>query len=144
MKKVKRYQVGGELDSMESANFDPEALDIQKTTNLETGDRMLREMRDKEIDTKKKMMKPKVMAKTTPKSTPVSETKPAAKPDVTKMSLSERMKASRESARSGSGATDTRSVSERLRSAFGMASGGTASSRADGIATKGKTRGKMC
>jgi hypothetical protein len=25
-----------------------------------------------------------------------------------------------------------------------MASGGSASSRADGIATKGKTRGKMC
>jgi len=142
MKKTKHYQVGGELDSMESANFDPEALDIQKTTNLETGDRMLREMRDEAA--KPKMMKPKVMAKTTPKPTPVSETKPAAKPDVTKMSLSERMKASRESARSGSGATDTRSVSERLRSAFGMAKGGTASSRADGIASRGKTRGKMC
>jgi hypothetical protein len=144
MKKTKHYQVGGELDSMESANFDPEALDIQKTTNLETGDRMLREMRDKEIDTKPKMTKPKVMAKTTPKPTSVSETKPAAKPDVTKMSLSERMKASRESARSGSGPTDTRSVSQRLRSAFGMAKGGSASSRADGIAMKGKTRGKMC
>ena len=64
--------------------------------------------------------------------------------DKTKMSLSERAKASRESARAGSGATDTRSVSQRLRSAFGMKNGGSASSRADGIATKGKTRGKMC
>jgi hypothetical protein len=67
--------------------------------------------------------------------------------DKTKMSVSERAKASRESARAGSGTTDRRSVSERLRSAMGMKSGGSvgsASRRADGIATKGKTRGKMC
>jgi hypothetical protein len=71
--------------------------------------------------------------------------KKPAKPDVTKMSLSERSKMSRENARSGGTKTDTRSVSERLRSAFGMKSGGmTASKRADGIASKGKTRGKMC
>jgi hypothetical protein len=84
--------------------------------------------------------------------------------DVSKMSLADRAKRSREMARSGSGSTDTRSVGERLRSAFagkdrggnsvdfggsglGMKSGGSVSSasrRADGIATKGKTRGKMC
>jgi len=84
--------------------------------------------------------------------------------DVTKMSLADRAKRSREMARSGSGSTDTRSVGERLRSAFagkdrggnsvdfggsglGMKSGGSVSSaskRADGIATKGKTRGRMC
>jgi hypothetical protein len=99
--------------------------------------------------------------------------------DVTKMSLADRAKQSRDMARSGSGTTDRRSVGERLRSAFagkdrggntvdfagsgmGMKSGGSvkpskmgavkqakpsygsASSRADGIATKGKTRGKMC
>jgi len=84
--------------------------------------------------------------------------------DVSKMSLADRAKRSREMARSGSGSTDTRSVGERLRSAFagknrggnsvdfggtglGMKSGGSvgsASRRADGIATKGKTRGKMC
>jgi hypothetical protein len=97
--------------------------------------------------------------------------------DVTKMSLADRAKRSREMARSGSGTTDTRSVGERLRSAFagkdrggnsvdfagsgmGMKRGGSvkpskmggvktakpsfgsASSRADGIASKGKTRGK--
>lgn len=82
--------------------------------------------------------------------------------DVSKMSLADRAKRSREMARSGSGSTDTRSVGERLRSAFagknrggnsvdfggtglGMKSGGSVSSasrRADGIATKGKTRGK--
>ena len=81
------------------------------------------------------------------------ESSTPAKPDVTKMSVAERSKLSRESARSGSGKTDTRSVNERVRSLFGMkkggpvkkmASGGSASSRADGIAVKGKTRGKMC
>jgi hypothetical protein len=67
--------------------------------------------------------------------------------DVTKMSVADRAKRSREMARSGSGTTDKRSVGERLKSAFGMKSGGSVSSaskRADGIATKGKTRGKMC
>ena len=68
--------------------------------------------------------------------------KPAT--DKTKMSVSERAKANRESARSGSSTTDKRSVNERIRSAVGMKNGGSASSRADGIATKGKTRGKMC
>ena len=67
-----------------------------------------------------------------------------ASSDKTKMSVSERAKANRESARSGSSTTDKRSVNERIRSAMGMKNGGSASSRADGIATKGKTRGKMC
>jgi hypothetical protein len=80
------------------------------------------------------------------KASEAAKPAPAIKPDETKMSLSERIKMSRERAREGT-KTDTRSVSERLRSAFGMASGGkvsSASSRADGIAQKGKTRGRMC
>ena len=67
--------------------------------------------------------------------------------DETKLSLSERMKLSRERSKTGSGPTDRRSVSERIRSSMGMKSGGSVSSasrRADGIATKGKTRGKIC
>jgi len=83
--------------------------------------------------------------------------------DLTKMSLADRAKQSREMARSGSGTTDRRSVGERIRSALagkdrggnsvdfsgsgmGMKSGGkvSASSRGDGIAQRGKTRGKMC
>ena len=133
----------------------------QAIANEAKGDTMLKAMRDTAAKSK-----PKAMAKVTPKSAPVSAAKETSKPiapiDVTKMSLSERAKASRESARAGSGPTDTRSVGERLRSAFGvgkkssgntvdfggsgmgMAKGGSASSRADGIATKGKTRGKMC
>ena len=101
-------------------------------------------------------------------SRPVSKTpsaaKPAAKPvfsnysnegrnkaapaetDKTKMSVSDRIKSARSQSREGT--TDTRSVGERMRSAFGMAkggmaSGGSASSRADGCATKGKTKGTM-
>jgi hypothetical protein len=92
--------------------------------------------------------------KATPKAAPKAASKPAAKAapkaeskaapaDKTKMSLAERAKLSRESARSGSGSTDTRSVSQRLRSAFGMKNGGSASSRADGIASRGKTNCKM-
>ena len=80
------------------------------------------------------------------KASEAAKPAPAVKPDETKMSLSERIKMSRERAREGT-KTDTRSVSERLRSAFGMASCGkvsSASSRADGIAQKGKTRGRMC
>ena len=95
--------------------------------------------------------------KADPKPAAKTESAPAAKAvptDETKLSLSDRMKLSRERARSGS-TTDTRSVSQRLRSAFGMKKGGetkkmasggmtsSASKRADGIAVKGKTRGKM-
>mgnify|MGYP003659623006 CR=1 FL=1 len=69
--------------------------------------------------------------------------------DMTKMSANERMKRSIEtnlsSARKGSGSTDKRSVTDRIKASFGMKSGGmTASSRGDGIAQRGKTRGKMC
>jgi len=86
-----------------------------------------------------------------------AEKAPAASVDVTKLSLADRRKLSRENS-SGSGPTDTRSVNQRMRESFGlkrggkvkkMASGGmtskvsSASKRADGIATKGKTRGKM-
>ena len=107
-------------------------------------------------------MPPPVPAEVTQTSAPAIASAPV---DETKMSLAERAKNSRERARSGSGTTDTRSVGERLRSALGagkdrggntvdfegsgvgMKSGGKvskASSRADGIAQRGKTRGKMC
>jgi hypothetical protein len=169
MKKVKRYNEEGYVTSDDSNAGMKEAYDegaleranssaeSQAIANEAKGEGMLKSMRD--AATKPKMVKPKTTVKATsekPESSGVTRMskeageaaqakfRESSKPDVTKMSLSERMKASRESARSGSGKTDTRSVSERLRSAFGMAKGGSASSRADGIATKGKTRGKMC
>lgn len=73
--------------------------------------------------------------------------------DETKLSLSDRIKLSRERAKTSSTGTDTRPVNQRIRSMFGMkkggtvkgyASGGSVSSRADGIAQRGKTRGRMC
>lgn len=64
--------------------------------------------------------------------------------DVTKLSVAERRKMSRDNPSVG-GPTDKRSVGERIKASFGMKSGGmTASSRGDGIAQRGKTRGKMC
>jgi len=81
---------------------------------------------------------------------------PSMPVDETTLPLSERIKLSRERMSRGSGPSDTRSVNDRIKAAFGfkkggavkkMASGGSVSSasrRADGIATKGKTRGKMC
>jgi hypothetical protein len=143
----RRYDDGGEVDALEAMNYSDEARDIAESVG--TGAR--------------NMDVPKAKPKAAPKAKP----KPAAKlidpsnirsgrrsdeesqktsADETKMSLAERAKMSRERARAGSGPTDTRSVGERIRSAIGMKSGGSvssASSRADGCATKGKTKGTM-
>jgi hypothetical protein len=143
MKKMKRYDEGGDT-AEEMANSSTESQDI---ANEAKGEGMLKSMRDTAAKPK-----PRAMAKTTPKAAPAPAAKETSKPtaptDVTKMSANDRTKKFVEdnlsSARSGSGPTDTRSVSQRIRSAFGFAKGGSASSRADGIASKGKTRGKMC
>ena len=146
MKKMKRYngEEGSEvkIDPLEKANDSSEALDIQKQEEIASGDRILTQMRDEAAKPKPKP-KPKALAKAMPKAAPAPAPK-ASPVDETKLSLSDRFKLSRDRSRSGSGPTDTRSVSQRLRSAFGMKNGGSASSRADGIASKGKTRGKMC
>ena len=152
MRKMKRFQTGGEtVDPLEAANASETAQEI---ADKDKGESILERMRDEAA--KPKMSKPKAKAKTTPTPAAVAETKPAAKPDVTKMSLSERAAASRESARRGSGATDTRSVNQRIRGLFGMKKGGetkqmasggmtsSASKRADGIAQRGKTKGRVC
>ena len=76
--------------------------------------------------------------------------------NVSSMPVNERIKKSLASAREGSGPTDSRSANQRIKEALGMKKGGavkkmasggsvsSASRRADGIATKGKTRGRMC
>jgi hypothetical protein len=171
----KRYEYGGEIDALEAANKSEEAQDI--ADSMKRGAPGMSET---------VRATPKAASKPASKPAPKAESKPASKPaikasempdDVTKMSLADRAKRSRENARSGSGTTDTRSVGERLRAAFagkdrggnsvdfagsgmGMKRGGSvkpskmggvktakpsfgsASSRADGIASKGKTRGK--
>jgi hypothetical protein len=160
MKKVKRYNEEGYVTSDDSNAGMKEAYDegaleranssaeSQAIANEAKGEGMLKSMRDAATKPKPKAKSSDVKS-TTPKSVSSGAMDTAgfeksSTPDVTKMSLSERMKASRENARSGVGTTDTRSVGQRLRSAFGMAKGGTASSRADGIAQKGKTKGRMC
>ena len=133
----RRYQDGGEVDALEAINYSDEARDIAESVG--TGER--------NTDVPKAKPKAKPAAKAASKPAPKAESKPAptVAADETKMSVAERARMSRERARSGSGPTDRRSVSERIRSAMGMKNGGmTASKRADGIAQRGKTRGKMC
>jgi hypothetical protein len=140
----RRYNDGGETDALEEANK-REDMGLKNPNAKEYGES------GTSYTTK---AEPKIKPKTKPKAERRGLDEPSKygmreedsfKPatDKTKMSVSERAKANRESARSGSSTTDRRSVNERLKSAFGMKSGGSASSRADGIATKGKTRGKM-
>jgi len=152
----KRYDEGGEVDAMEEANKRTEGM-LSNPNAKEFGESGTSETAT--VTTKatpKAAPKPKAAAKPAAKA----ESAPAAKAapvDVTKLSVAERRKLSRENP-SVSGPTDTRSVSQRLRAAFGMRKGGeakakkmasggmtsSASKRADGIAVKGKTRGKMC
>jgi hypothetical protein len=157
----RRYDDGGEI--LEALNSSDEAMEIAESVGAgpKNTDVLKYGMREE------KAAKPKAASKAKPKdsksdapmrgkrsdagtSPPVGygrrdfEESQRSSPDKTKMSVSERAKATRESARSGSGSTDKRSVNERIRSAMGMKNGGSASSRADGIATKGKTRGKIC
>ena len=151
----RRYQDGGPIDDMEEANKREDMM-LKNPNAKEYGES------GTSYTTK---AEPKAKPKTKPKAVRRGFDEPELKlidssnirsgrrsdeesqmpsSDKTKMSVSERAKANRESARSGSSTTDKRSVNERIRSAMGMKNGGSASSRADGIATKGKTRGKMC
>jgi hypothetical protein len=133
----KRYNEGGGLDAEEAANKSDEAMDIASSISRGAAGTS---------ETVKATPK-KVAAKPAAKPAAKAESAPAPKAastDVTKMSLAERAKASRDKARTGSGTTDTRSVSQRIREKFGMKNGGmTASKRADGIASRGKTSCKM-
>ena len=141
----KRYDEGGEVDAMEAANKSDEAMDI--ASSISRGAAGTSETVKAKPKAAPKAAKPAAKAESAPapKAAPVDETK---------LSLSDRMKLSRDRARSGS-TTDTRSVSQRIREKFGMKKGGavkkmasggstsSASKRADGIASRGKTSCKM-
>ena len=161
-RKMKRYNgedgSAVEMDPEEAANKSTEGM-LSNPNAKEFGDSGTSEtVKATPKATLKAAPKPKAAAKPAAKPAAKSESAPAAKAapvDVTKLSVAERRKLSRENP-SVSGPTDTRSVSQRLRAAFGMNKGGStakmasggmtssASKRADGIAVKGKTRGKMC
>ena len=151
----RRYQDGGPIDDMEESNKREDMM-LKNPNAKEYGESGTSYTTKAEPKAKPKT-KPKAVRRgfdePEPKLIDASnirsgrrefEESQMASSDKTKMSVSERAKANRESARSGSSTTDKRSVNERIRSAMGMKNGGSASSRADGIATKGKTRGKMC
>jgi len=151
----KRYETGGEIDAMEEANkrtdrtlTNPNAKEYGESGTSYTTKAAPKKAAPKPAaDSEISRMKNRAKAAEMPSGSPGRGKSAEMPADVTKMSVADRAKRSREMARSGSGTTDTRSVGERLRSAFGMKSGGSvgsASRRADGIATKGKTRGKMC
>ena len=170
MKKRYNGEDGSEVDALEEANNRPELtprrVSLPPRALKEMGDASAAEEAGQFGDPESsRIIKPKSMPKAMPKAVDSEITRmknrarsaemPSGSPgrgksaempfDVTKMSVADRAKRSREMARSGSGTTDRRSVGERLKSAFGMKSGGSvgsASRRADGIATKGKTRGK--
>jgi hypothetical protein len=170
MKKRYNGEDGSEVDALEEANNRPELtprrVSLPPRALKEMGDASAAEEAGQFGDagtsrvikaTPKAMPKAKPERFGMPKSTArdtgsdvdrmAKRGKPAATPvDVTKLSVAERRKMGRDNPSVG-GPTDRRSVGERLKSAFGMKSGGSvgsASRRADGIATKGKTRGKMC
>ena len=162
----KRYEDGGEIDAMEAANKSEESQSIADSLKRgapgtsETVKAKPKAKPKAAVDSEISRMKNRAKAAEMPSGSPGRGKSAEMPADVTKMSLADRAKRSREMARSGSGTTDTRSVGERLRSAFGMKSGGSvkpssmgsvktakpssgsASRRADGIAAKGKTRGK--
>jgi hypothetical protein len=140
-RKMKRYngEEGSavEVDALEEANKSTEGMLSNPNAKEygESGTSYTTKATPKAAP--KAAAKPKAESKAAPKA----ESK-AAPVDVTKLSVAERRKLSRENP-SVSGPTDTRSVSQRLRAAFGMKNGGSASSRADGIASRGKTNCKM-
>jgi hypothetical protein len=193
MKKMKRYEDGGDIDALEAANKSEESQSIADEAK---GEAMLKSMRDKTSKPKAKAAMPALemsVPTSKPKSTQygasvpslgasgtyggglgrrsnpeypedaskaMADMKKKSSPDVTKMSANERTKQNIEdtkqnikenlaSARSGSGKTDSRSVNERIRSGIrstlGFAKGGSvnASKRADGIAQRGKTKGRI-
>ena len=144
----RRYDDGGEI--LEALNSSDEAMEIAESVGAGPKNTDMPKAKPKAAP----KAKPKPAAKSEPKLIDSANIRSGRREfeesqmpssDKTKMSVSERAKANRERARSGSGSTDKRSVNERLRSAMGMKNGGmTASKRADGIAVKGKTRGKIC
>lgn len=151
--KVKRYADEGavyEDDTPEEvANRSSTSQDI---ANEDKGDTMLKAMRDEAA-------KPKAVAK--PKAKSFAQKAKDANFTSAETGGGAALMTRKPTAKAGSGSTTLSSIGDRLRSAFssgkkssgnsvdfggtglGMAKGGSASSRADGIASRGKTRGKM-
>ena len=152
----KRYEAGGEVDALEAANNSDESQEI-------AGEAILKGMRDSETAKATSKAKPKV----TPKPAPTPAPKPAPKPALRQETYGERAKdmydegqrvmaAKRAASAEANAASDKNRQSRiltdikkkadtnKFMGSTGLKSGGSVSSRADGIAQRGKTRGKMC
>lgn len=132
-KMMKRYERGGEVDAMETSNQSEDSPPMGKAEEAaapeyksfkeafaaerKAGNKTFEYM-GKKYTTDMAAPRKEAAKAASPKAESAPAPKAAASTDVTKMSLSERAKASRESARSGSGSTDRRSVGERLRTAM--------------------------
>jgi hypothetical protein len=148
----KRYEDGGEVDALEAANKSEEAQEI-------AGEAILKGMRDSETA--------KATSKAKPKVTPKPAPQPAPKPALRQETYGERAKdmydegqrvmaAKRAASAEANAASDKNRQSRiltdikkkadtnKFMGSTGLKSGGSVSSRADGIAQRGKTRGKMC
>jgi hypothetical protein len=189
MKKMKRYDEGGEIDALEAANNSSDAQDI-------AGEAMLKGMRDSETPKQRMVTKaeleksglslrdflnkeqgltrrgePAAQAKVRDTGSDVARmaqkgTRPAlrqetfAEREKAKFDEGQRIMAAKRAASAEADAANDRNRQARISTGIkkkadenkfmgktGLKSGGmtsSASKRADGIATKGKTRGKMC
>lgn len=183
MKKMKRYEDGGEIDALEAANKSEESQSIADEAK---GDAMLKAMRDKESAPKPRAKpampalemnvppsKPKADYSNEGRSMPAPVAKPAAASTTSKAKTAQAERDAEMAARRertmgaikgfgsflsdlpGKAMENYRSTrpgykkQKEKEAAYtgNFSKGGSvskASSRADGIAQRGKTRGKMC
>jgi len=155
-------------DELENANKSEDLSPVgPKPSSFKEAFAAARGSGDKTFSYKGKLYTTELASSAPKKSSPASMRQEQAAPtstssmtsdrdNVSVMSVNERIKKSLASAREGSGPTDSRSVNQRLKEALGMKKGGAvkkmasggavsyASKRADGIAQRGKTKGRMC
>ena len=144
MKKAKRYDDGGDIDTAEETANSSE--DSQAIADEAKGDTMLKAMRDEAAAAPAKA-KPKAKSfaqKAKDANFTSAETKGGAALMYRKPTRSKTISAASTKPSTGSAKKSSGNTVDFGGYGLGMKSGGSASSRADGIAMKGKTRGKMC
>ena len=167
MKKVKRYNEEGYVTSDDSNAGMKEArdaidADIAKTPSFDYGDYMPESSSQTMVAAPKPKPKPKSVPKANYSNEGRSRSTSLNKPDYSNegrrsVSGSTRsvLEEAKENVRRSNAARSSMAEASRPKMEVGrlpkkgpglsnFKSGGSASSRADGIATKGKTRGKMC
>jgi len=155
-------------DELENANKSEDLSPVgPKPSSFKEAFAAARGSGDKTFSYKGKLYTTELASSAPKKSSPASMRQEQAAPtsassmtsnrnNASDMSVNERIKKSLASAREGSGPTDSRSVNQRIKESLGMKKGGTvkkmasggsvnsASKRGDGIAQRGKTKGRMC